>query len=83
MKNNESAARPQLLHSSGKRFLYPHELKFGQGERVRALEPYTVALAGDVGTITSVPVSTTPIYYVTVDRSGETGIIPERLLEPE
>jgi hypothetical protein len=75
--------RPPLLHKSGKRFLYPDELKYGQGERVRALEPYTVAEKGDVGTITSVPVSTTPIYYVTVDRSGETGIVPEHLLEPE
>lgn len=75
--------KPRLLHSSGKRFLYPDELKFGQGERVRALEDYSVAQRGDVGTVTSVPVSTTPIYYVTVDTSGETGIIPERLLEPE
>jgi hypothetical protein len=75
--------RSQLLHKSGKRFIPPEELKFGQGERVRVLEKYTVAEPGDVGTVTSVPVSTTPIYYVTVDRSGETGIIPERLLEPE
>jgi hypothetical protein len=70
-------------HKSGKKLFYPDEVKYGQGERVRVLEPYTVAEKGDVGTITSVPVSTTPIYYVTVDRSGETGIIPERLLEPE
>jgi hypothetical protein len=76
-------SRPVLLHKSGKRYLLPDELKFGQGERVRVLEKYTVAEPGDAGTVTSVPVSTTPIYYVTVDRSGETGIIPERLLEPE
>jgi hypothetical protein len=74
--------RPQF-HKSGKPWIYPDEVKYAQGERVRVLEPYTVALAGDVGTVTSVPMSTTPIYYVTVDRSGETGIIPERLLEPE
>ena len=74
--------RPEF-HKSGQRWIYPDEVKYAQGERVRVLEPYTVALAGDVGTITSVPVSTTPIYYVTVDRSGETGIVPEKLLEPE
>lgn len=70
-------------HKSGKRLIYPEEVKYAQGERVRALEDYSVALAGDVGTVTSVPASTTPIYYVTVDRTEETGIIPERLLEPE
>jgi hypothetical protein len=75
--------RQPIYHKSGKRFLFPDELKFGQGERVRALEAYSVAEAGDTGTVTSVPRSTSAIYYVTVDHSGETGIIPERLLEPE
>ncbi len=70
-------------HKSGTKLWYPDEMKYAQGERVRVLEPYTVAEQGDVGTVREVPVSTTPIYYVTVDRSGETGIVPERLLEPE
>lgn len=70
-------------HKSGKKLWYPDEVKYAQGERVRALGNYTVAYKGDVGTITSVPVTTSPCYYVTMDDTEKTGIIPETMLEPE
>jgi hypothetical protein len=70
-------------HKSGRKIWYPDEVKYAQGERVRALGDYTVARKGDVGTITSVPPSTSPMYYVTMDETEKTGIIPETLLEPE
>jgi hypothetical protein len=53
------------------------------GDRVRAITDYIAALASDIGTVTNVIGPTPlPIYCVQFDRTGDTGIMPERLLEP-
>ncbi|MDQ0633169.1 hypothetical protein QFZ40_001078 [Arthrobacter pascens] len=52
------------------------------GDRVMALADYVAAIAGDTGTVTNIPGDTArPVYCVQFDRTGDTGILPGRLLE--
>jgi hypothetical protein len=56
---------------------------YAHGDRVRTTADYIAALAGDVGIVTNV-IDHTPmtVYCVHFDRTGDTGILPEPLLDP-
>ncbi|MDQ0768203.1 hypothetical protein QF031_000952 [Pseudarthrobacter defluvii] len=70
-------------HKSGKKLWYPDELKFAQGERVRAIKDYGLIKEGDVGTITEVPVLTSPAYHVMPDGTEKIQRVPQDYLEAE
>lgn len=55
---------------------------YAHGERVRTTADYVAALAGDIGIVTNV-IDNAPltVYCVHFDRSGDTGLLPERLLD--
>lgn len=70
-------------HESGRKIWYPDEMKYAQGERVRALRDYGLIHLGESGTITGVPALTSPAYLVMPDGLEKTQLVPEELLEPE
>lgn len=70
-------------HKSGNKLWYPDEMKYAQGERVRATKDYGLIKAGETGTITGVPVLTAPAYIVMPDGMEKTQLVPQDLLEPE
>ena len=75
--------RPEF-HKSGQKLWYADEVKYAEGERVRATEEYGLIHLGEAGTITGVPALTSPAYLVMPDGTpDQTQLVPEDLLEPE
>lgn len=73
-----------LVHKSGQKLWYADEVKYAQGERVKATRDYGLIHLGEAGTITGVPVLTSPAYLVEPDGTpNQTQLVPEDLLEPE
>lgn len=70
-------------HSSGQKLWYPDDLKYAQGERVRATEDYGLIHEGEAGTITGSPIGTSPSYFVLPDGIDKTQCVPESILQPE
>ena len=56
---------------------------YAPGDWVRTTADYVAAVAGDIGIVTNVINYTPlPVYCVRFDRTGDTGILPEHLLDP-
>ena len=75
--------RPEF-HESGRKIWYSDEMKYAEGERVKATKDYGLIHLGEAGTITGVPALTSPAYLVMPDGTPDhTQLVPEDLLEPE
>ena len=75
--------RPEV-HESGRRIWYSDQMKYAEGERVKATRDYGLIHLGEAGTITGVPALTSPAYLVMPDGTPDkTQLVPEKHLEPE
>lgn len=75
--------RPKV-HESGKKIWYADQMKYAEGERVKATRDYGLIHLGEAGTITGVPALTSPAYLVEPDgMPDQTQLVPEQHLEPE